>query len=275
MYVAELGVAVATAEVEIGVGSSHLVVSDADVVERLRGRGVTEHLLENEELPRVIAAHHHLMVSKGLTEGVAADLRVDIAVAGYALEYVVHRHPGEGIVAVLVVTLTVEHVIVELRGAIDQIEGNSLYNCVVDRYIAVLLHLASITGLLLKDGELGLEAQVVIYDAGEPQRKKVADTKAEVDAHYEEHVVTVALVFDQKRRDPVDVIHALDRLGGVVDHDLVLDSLSIGGDDIGSELAARYDPQESRSDVLVTGVTGIICCHFVNSFRPCLALATL
>ena len=56
------GVAGYATEVQPAVGFVNLLTGDTDVVQRLCGRRVTEHLLEEQELPWVIAAHDHLVV---------------------------------------------------------------------------------------------------------------------------------------------------------------------------------------------------------------------
>lgn len=61
-------VVVDATEIEIPVCFINFFTGDTDVVQSLSSGRVTEHLLEEQELAGVVATHHHLMISKGLTQ---------------------------------------------------------------------------------------------------------------------------------------------------------------------------------------------------------------
>lgn len=61
-------VVVDATEIEISVCFINFFTGDTDVVQSLSSGRVTEHLLEEQEFARVVATHHHLMISKGLAQ---------------------------------------------------------------------------------------------------------------------------------------------------------------------------------------------------------------
>ena len=61
-------VVVDATEIEVPVCFINFFAGDTDVVQSLSSGRVTEHLLEKQEFARVITTHHHLMISKGLTQ---------------------------------------------------------------------------------------------------------------------------------------------------------------------------------------------------------------
>lgn len=61
-------VVVDATEIEISVCFINFFTGDTDVVQSLSSGRVTEHLLKEQEFARVVATHHHLMISKGLAQ---------------------------------------------------------------------------------------------------------------------------------------------------------------------------------------------------------------
>lgn len=61
-------VVVNASEVEVTVSLVNLFAGNTDIVQSLCSCGMAEHLLEEQKLSRVIAAHNHLVVGKGLTQ---------------------------------------------------------------------------------------------------------------------------------------------------------------------------------------------------------------
>ena len=57
-----------TSKVERHVSVTNLFSRYADVIKRLRGRGVAEHLLEEQQLTGVVPGHKHLVVGKRLAQ---------------------------------------------------------------------------------------------------------------------------------------------------------------------------------------------------------------
>ena len=57
-------------KVEVTVRFVNLFTGDTNVVQSLCSCGMAEHLLEEQKLSRVIAAHNHLVVGEGLTQRV-------------------------------------------------------------------------------------------------------------------------------------------------------------------------------------------------------------
>ena len=91
------------------------------------------------------------------------------------------------------VGLATEQVIAQAHiGGVLQIGDDCLSNSGVDGDVAVSLVLPGIAGLLLEDGEAGLEGHIVIDEMSEAELPEVAHSESKVDANDEEHIVTVA-----------------------------------------------------------------------------------
>ena len=91
------------------------------------------------------------------------------------------------------VGLASEQVVAQAHiGSVLQIGDDGLANGCIDGDVTVPLVLPGIAGLLLEDGEAGLEGHVVIDEMSEAELPEVAHSKSEVDANDEEHIVTVA-----------------------------------------------------------------------------------
>ena len=93
------------------------------------------------------------------------------------------------------VGLASEHIVTQADArCVLQIGDDCLTDCSVDGDVPVTLVLPSIAGLLLEDGEAGLEGQVLVDEVGEAELTEVAHSKSKVDTNDEEHIVTEALV---------------------------------------------------------------------------------
>ena len=93
------------------------------------------------------------------------------------------------------VGLATEQVIAQAHiGGVLQIGDDCLSNSGVDGDVAVPLVLPGIAGLLLEDGEAGLEGQVIVDEVSEAKLPEVTHSESKVDANDEQHIVTIPLV---------------------------------------------------------------------------------
>lgn len=227
-------------EVQPAVGFVNLLTGDTDVVQRLCGRRVTEHLLEEQELPWVIAAHDHLVVCECLTQRVGRHPITKSKVSGNTLQDIIYARPMDGLVFVAsVIRLAAEHEVAETNtGGILQIERNRFDNGCVHCYVTVTFMSSGVPCLLLQNGEPVTEVTVIVDDVGEPEGGEVAHTETEVDSNDEEHIISEPLLANKELRYTDDVVHILDGFSGVLVGKLVCDLLSSGGDETSLELTA-------------------------------------
>ena len=105
-------VVVDATEVEHPVGFINLLAGDSDVVQRLSGGGVTEHLLEEQELPGVVAAHHHLMVGERLTQRVGSHPITKTEVSCHTLQHGIDGLLADGLILVTtIIGSAAEHIV--------------------------------------------------------------------------------------------------------------------------------------------------------------------
>lgn len=227
-------------EVEVPIGFINLFTGDTDVIQSLSGGGVTEYLLEEQELAGVITAHHHLMIGKGLTQRMGRHTITEAKVFGNAFKHKVNGLLADGLVLVYsVIGLTTEHIVTEVNaGRVLKVQGHSFHNCCVDGDVAVALTLAGVSRLLLQNGETVTEGAVIIDDVGEPKHTEVTDAKSKVNTNNEQHIISEPLLSNQELRNADNIIHALDGLGGVLDSKVGMYLFSSGGDEASLELAA-------------------------------------
>ena len=227
-------------EVQPAVGFIYLLAGDADVVQSLCGGRMAEHLLEEQELPWVVAAHDHLVVGERLTQRVGRHSVAKSEVTGDALQDVVNASPMNGLVhAGSIVGLAAEHEVAEPNAwGVLQIERDRFDNGSVDGYVTVTLMRPGVLGLLLQNGKPVTEGAIIIDDVGEPEGGEVAHTKSKIDANDEEHIVSEPLLANKKLGDTDDVLHILDGLGGVLVGKLMGDLLGCGGYETSLEFTA-------------------------------------
>ena len=72
----------------------------------------------------------------------------------------------------------------------------------------------------------------------EPKHTEVTDTKSKVNTNNEQHIISEPLLSNQELRDADDIIHALDRLSGVLDSKVGMYLFSSGGNEASLELTA-------------------------------------
>ena len=184
---------------------------------------MSEHLLKEEELARVVVAHQHLVIGECLTECMRCDMDVKSKLTpnflqdplgGVAVYRLIHVASP--------VTLASEHVVTQLNTiCVLQVEYHGVDHRTVDRDVPVLWNLPCFAGLLLQNREGGLEPELFVDQVGEPQRKQIADAESKVDTNDEQHVVSVSAVIYEPFRDAVDIVDALDWFTGVFVGDLV------------------------------------------------------
>lgn len=146
-----------------------------------------------------------------------ADMQIHSKLLHNAFQYPVSTASIQRLATVnATVAFTAEHVVIKLTGMMLQIQRYCFHNSVVDGKVTVVLTLPGVPRLDLKYGERGLKAEITVNKAGEAKLEKVADSKTEVDAADEEHVITVTSVLLQVVGNPVDVINAFDRLSTVI-----------------------------------------------------------
>ena len=233
-------VVVDAAEVEVPIGFINLFTGDTDVIQSLSSSGVTEYLLEEQQLAGVVAAHDHLMVSEGLTQRVGRHAITKTKVFGDTLKHEVNGLLADRLVFVhSVIGLAAEHIVTEVNtGRVLKVQGHSFYNCCVDGDVAVALTLAGVPRLFLQNGKAVTEGAVIIDDMSEPKHTEVTDAKSKVDTNNEQHIISEPLLSNQELRDTDDVVHALDRLSGVLDSKVGMYLFSSGGDEASLELTA-------------------------------------
>ena len=191
-------IAILAAEVQAEVSVFNLLLGDTDVVQGLYGGGVSEYLLEEQELARIIAAHHHLVITEGLSQRVGCNPCFDTQSLSDFLQHPIYGHPAHRLVLVTAsVALAPEHVVVELPGSVLQVQFHGVHHGFVNRDVAVLLNLAGLLGLLLQYRKGSLEGEALVDQVAEPQLNQITDAESEVDAYDEEHVVAVALLLNQ------------------------------------------------------------------------------
>lgn len=201
---------------------------------------MAEHLLEEQELPWVVATHDHLVVGKRLTQRVGRHPIAKPKVTGDTLQNVVNASPMDRFVHTgSVIGFAAEHEVAEPNaGGVLQIKRDRFDNSSVDGYVTVALVRSGVLGLLLQNGKPVTEGVIIIDDVGEPERGEVAHSKAEVDANDEEHIVSEALLANKELGDTDDVLHILDGFGSVLVGKLVGDLFSRRGDETSLELTA-------------------------------------
>jgi len=191
-------IAILAAEVQAEVSVFNLLLGDTDVVQGLYGGGVSEYLLEEQELAGIIAAHHHLVITEGLSQRMGCDPCFDAQSLSNLLQHPIYGHPTHRLVLVTTsVAFAPEHVVVELPGGVLQVQFHGVHHGFVNRDVAVLLNLAGLLGLLLQYREGSLEGEALVDQVAEPQLNQITDAESEVDAYDEEHVVAVALLLNQ------------------------------------------------------------------------------
>ena len=121
-------------------------------------------------------------------------------------------------------------------GRVFKIQSHSFHNCCVNGDVAVALTLAGVSRLLLQNRKAVAESTIIIDDVSEPKHTEVADTKSKVDTNNEQHIISKPLLSNQELRDADDVIHALDRLSGVLDSKVGMYLFGSGGDEASLEL---------------------------------------
>lgn len=231
-------VVVDAAEVEVPIGFINLFTGNTDVIQSLSGGGVTKYLLEKQQLAGVVTAHHHLMIGEGLTQCVGRHTITKAKVFSDTLKHKVNGLLADRLVFVhSIIGLAAEHIVAEVNtGRVLKVQGHSFYNCCVDGDIAVALTLAGVSRLLLQNRKTVTESAIIVDDVSEPKYTEVTDTKSKVDTNNEQHIISESLLSNQELRDADDVIHALDRLGGVLDSKVGMYLFGSGGDEASLEL---------------------------------------
>ena len=180
------------------------------------------------------------MIGEGLTQCVGSHTITKTKVFGDTLKHKVNGLFADRLVFVhSIIGLAAEHIVAEVNtGRVLKIQGHSFHNCCVNGDVAVALTLTSVPCLLLQNRKAVTEGTIVIDDMSEPKHTEVTDTKSKVNTNNEQHVISEPLLSNQKLRDADDVIHALDRLGGVLDSKVCMYLFSSGGDEASLELTA-------------------------------------
>ena len=211
-------------EVQGLIGVLDLFVGDTDIIQGSSNGAVTEHLLEEKELTRVIVALEHLVIAKGLTERMGRHVNTKAKIVIDTLQnpvngFTVHR----GVVLTAIVALRAEHVIGEgySRGIL-QVEENSVHDGIVNGDVTIALVLLGVPGLDLPYSECGAEVEGIVDDIRELEQSQVTDPETEVDPDDEEHIVTVALIFNEVRGYAVNISRILDWFGRMVDEGIIL-----------------------------------------------------
>ena len=201
---------------------------------------MAEHLLEEQELSRVVAAHNHLVVCERLAQCVSGHPVTKAKVFGDTLQDGVNGSPVDGFVLVAsVVGFATEHEVTEPNvGGVFQVERNCFDDGGIHRYVAVALVGSCVLGLLLQNSEPVTEGALIVDEVGEPQGDKVTDTQSKVDAHDKQHIVSVPLLSNEELGDADDVVHILDGLSSVLVGKLLGYLFGSGGDEASLELAA-------------------------------------
>ena len=240
-------------EVQVSVRVFDLLTRDADVIQRLGGGGVVEHLLEKKKLSAVVMAHDHLVVAERLPKRMGRHLYIQIKLFGDILENDVDGPHGDWDVLVTPsVGQTAEHIVTETHvRSMLQIKSGCLDDCVVDCDVSVLFPLAGIARLLFKYREAVAERAVLVDKIGEPKHPQVTSPQPEVDAYDEQHIVPVPPVADKMLRDTDDVVHALNGFGRVLRCQLTSRILGGLGDKTGRKLPAHSVPQGVDVDHVV------------------------
>ena len=233
-------VVVDAAEVEVPIGFINLFTGDTDVIQSLGSGGVTEYLLEEQQLAGVVAAHDHLMISEGLAQRVSRHAITKTKVFGDTLKHEVNGLLTDRFVFVhSIIGLAAEHIVTEVNaGRVLKVQGHSFYNCCVDGDVAVALTLTGVFRLLFQNRKAVTEGTIIIDDMSEPKHTEVTDTKSKVDTNNEQHIISESLLSNQELRDANDVVHALYGLGGVLDSKVGMYLFSGGGDEASLELTA-------------------------------------
>lgn len=152
------------AEVEVPIGFINLFAGNADIIQSLSGGGVTEYLLEEQELAGVVTTHHHLMIGEGLTQCVGRHTITKTKVFGDALKHKVNGLFTDRLVFVhSIIGLAAEHIVAKVNtGRVFKIQGHSFHNRCVNGNVTVALTLASVPCLLLQNRKAVTEGAIII-----------------------------------------------------------------------------------------------------------------
>ena len=155
------------------------------------------------------------------------NLAAELKIPGDAVQDLVDVLDGDGRVFLPpVVGETAEHVVGQTDvWRVLEIERHRLDNRRVNGDVAVLPAFPGVPCFLFQNREAVLEGQVVVNEIGKAQTTEIGSPEAEVDADDEQHVVPPAFLGDQVFRDAHDVVHVLDRLGGVLGRQILFHML--------------------------------------------------
>ena len=159
---------------------------------------------------------------------------------------------------------TAEHEVAEAHtGSIFQIQGDGFDDSVIDSDISIFFTLTGITCLLLEHRERIAERTIIINKIREAKHAKIACAKSEVDTDDEQHIVTIPSAIYKELRDAEDIVHTLDRLGGVFRGELTSGVFNSGGDKAGCQFTAGTLAQGVDIDHIIRNTEA----HFTYPFH--------
>ena len=222
-----------TTKVQVPVCITNFVLGNADVIQGDGRGGMTEDLLEQEQLTGVVVGHEHLMESKGLSQGVGRHMDIQTEVLANTTDDSINGIAVDrNIFVAASIAFTSEHIIAELYArCIFKVQGYGFDDSRVDGNVPITLLLSGILGLLFQNGKGVLEGAVGINNMRESKGKQIADSQTEVYANDEEHIISIPFLANKELGDPVDILDVLDRLCGMLSSDLVVGVFGSGGDE--------------------------------------------